>query len=1027
MKSILLSASLLVSICAAVAQTNVIFPRQGTVWKYNQTNDLFTDAPLTWMTFDYDDSGPSWQQGPALLSNDSGSGVINPLIQTTILSPRSPTSPTPGNGPEPPQHARFFRKKFTYADPVAPFTQLRMNHRFDDGVIIWLNGVEIGRKYFNTAVAPTFTLRSDCFPCQTGPCTGGGDPDCADEISLFPGDQLLQGDNIIAFSLHQTGNDSSDITFGTSLEVILPRTPTILSNSEPADRIVLQNRSTTLRVFAEASPAPTYQWYYSSSGSPGSFNPLTDQTNSSYTIPSMQSADQGYYYCTVANPIGSVDSRTAFVQYTEDGTAPLALGALAPDFVSIHVQFNEAMDALTTGDLFSWGVTDGVNAYEINAITLSADGTIATLSLSPGFTLPENTVFTVSITAGPADLAGNVIVDTNHTFRSFVSGCSGFLFETYGPLSTTDNNINNTLKVHPSYPEDPREPALRMPSFDTRHAYPDNTHEGFGARVRGLFAPSVSGPWTFYVASDDWGQLYVNPNGPDAAGRQLVAEETGCCNDFQVVGPRTSVPLNLQAGQAYYVEANFKEGTGGDWLKVVARRSSEPAPLGSGNTDNAQVIPIVIQGGPGPAGILSHVVIGTQPANRTVRAGDVVSFSVRLTPDVPGCFQWKRDGVDIPAAVGPNHKFTASLADNGAKFSVVVSLMGGTTLTSSEATLTVEIDDRPPVVTNVAQNVAGDVTVTFNEPISMNAATNPANWLIDGVAPTAATASGSSSVILAPATALAVCPAGHTISVGNVQDVNGNTISPNPTLVAATLNDLLVLPINAAVSWRFDESGNELGSDWYAKVFDDSLWSNGAPAFGVETATVLPVGFPIRTAHNWSPVKLSLYYRAHFNMPSDPSSVTALQLHHYIDDGAVFYLNGQELTRVRMPGGPVDTNTVAVNYTETTPGVMTVMNVPAGALVFGDNVLAARVNQSGATSSDTVFQAGLVAQVTACTAERPLLDIERSGNTVTISLRSGPNGTIYRASSLSGPWSVVGPAPQTVNIGPGMEIFEIRP
>jgi hypothetical protein len=252
----------------------------------------------------------------------------------------------------------------------------------------------------------------------------------------------------------------------------------------------LENRPFSLSCLADASPPIAYQWVKDGGDISGANSPT-------YSIARAQDTDGGEYYCRVSNPVGSTNSRTATVTVIEDEVAPLALGAIAGDFTSVTVQFNEAMDPLTTVDTFSWGITDGVNSPSISAINVSADGTIATVVLEAGTPLAEDTLYTLSILAGPADLAGNVMSDTNLNFRSFVTaGCSGFLFETYGPLSTTVNNINTTLKADPSFPDNPREPAIRMPSFDARHAYPDDSHEGYGARIRGLFVPTVSGPWT---------------------------------------------------------------------------------------------------------------------------------------------------------------------------------------------------------------------------------------------------------------------------------------------------------------------------------------------------------------------------------------------------------------------------------------------------------------------------------------------------------------------------------------------------
>ena len=83
---------------------------------------------------------------------------------------------------------------------------------------------------------------------------------------------------------------------------------------------------------------------------------------------------------------------------------------------------------------------------------------------------------------------------------------------------------------------------------------------------------------------------------------------------------------------------------------------------------------------------------------------------------------------------------------------------------------------------------------------------------------------------------------------------------------------------------------------------------------------------------------------------------------NYIDDGAVFYLNGQEYGRFNM-----DTNAV-INYrssalsaaAEGTNNIFTNI-LSSDLLVPGDNVLAVEVHQINDTSSDIDFGYGLSA------------------------------------------------------------------
>jgi hypothetical protein len=746
----------------------------------------------------------------------------------------------------------------------------------------------------------------------------------------------------------------------------------------------------------------------------------------------------------VSNPVGSTNSRTATVTYVQDDTPPTIISALSPNLTTVVVQFSEAMDNRasqdggTVTDPFNWGLIDesGNVPFEIASVNLSAGDTVATIVLGPSTpTLAEDTIYRVLVTTPILDLAGvsrpegqrdnNSLMSADIAFRTFTSaGCNNFLFEAFDTLSTPGNAVS-LLTSHPNYPNNPMDRA-RIPSFDSRNFYNSDAHEQYGGRIRGLFVPIVSGPHTFYLASDDASQLFVNPTGPDSAGKQLVAQELNCCNNFVPTGdPKTSVPINLTAGQAYYVEALYKEGTGGDWLKVAAKPSSEPVPVG-GNSEAGTVSPQVIQGGSGPAGILNHVTIAQNPANANVIAGSTVQFSVGLSIDVPGCFQWRKDGVDIAGAIGPTYRFVTALSDDNTHYSCQVSLMGGTVRTSTEALLRVTVDDIAPTVVSVSQDLIGNITVTFSEPMDLSTATNRNNYAIDGVTPASAAASSSTVILLEPGAPMAACPATHTLLAGNIKDFNGVMISPNPSSVPFTLNNLLVLPINAAKMWRYNDSGDELGSAWFATGFDDSGWSNGAATLAFPGTEVIAAGYPVRTT--LAGVRLTTYFRTHFTLGSDPSSVTNLQLNVILDDGGVFYLNGQELTRVRMPAGPVDTNTITTAGSPSDPPqILETLNLSPALLVSGDNVIAARVHQSAATSSDEVFAAGIFAQATGCSAPRPRLSITRNGNQVTIT-STAPGGTIKSASSLdSATWNTVGPAPQTVTIGAGNLFFEIRP
>ena len=146
----------------------------------------------------------------------------------------------------------------------------------------------------------------------------------------------------------------------------------------------------------------------------------------------------------------------------------------------------------------------------------------------------------------------------------------GFLkFEKY---DTGGGNDVGSLTSHPSFPNSPTE-VLHLTSFDSRTVYPDDSRENYGARISGYFIPEVSGAWIFYLRSDDTSVLFLNPNGMNPAGKIVLTQEAAWDQPFS---SHASAPQNLVAGRAYYIEALYKEGDGGDYCQVAAKLSSDP-------------------------------------------------------------------------------------------------------------------------------------------------------------------------------------------------------------------------------------------------------------------------------------------------------------------------------------------------------------------------------------------------------------------------------------------------------------------
>ena len=104
--------------------------------------------------------------------------------------------------------------------------------------------------------------------------------------------------------------------------------------------------------------------------------------------------------------------------------------------------------------------------------------------------------------------------------------------------------------------------------------------------------------------------------------------------------------------------------------------------------------------------------ITTQPSNVTVTAPNAANFSVVATGDAPLSYQWRRNGVDIAGATSSSYTLDpTALGDSSALFSVVVT-NGAGTVTSSSATLTVNI--APGITTQPANvTVTAPASATF--------------------------------------------------------------------------------------------------------------------------------------------------------------------------------------------------------------------------------------------------------------------------------------------------------------------------
>ena len=228
-------------------------------------------------------------------------------------------------------------------------------------------------------------------------------------------------------------------------------------------------------------------------------------------------------------------------------------------------------------------------------------------------------------------------------------------------------------------------------------------------------------------------------------------------------------------------------------------------------------------------------------------------------------------------------------------------------------------------------------------------------------------------------------------------------------------------------SWAYGIDNLD-GVNWTAPGYDDSGWAGSGPGLlWVDTRGSANANIPQPMLTQMPPNPASnypyptYYFRTHFNLTNSLNGV-ALAAAAYIDDGAVFYLNGTEIYRLRMPGYPTSilNATLASGYAcsnsfdygdAVCADYFYISGDLVTNLVMGDNVLAAEVHNYNAGSPDITF--GLALSYTTPLSVPPQLNIQQSNSTLTLSWNRG-GFTLQQANSPAGPWSnVPGPVIST--------------
>jgi hypothetical protein len=206
--------------------------------------------------------------------------------------------------------------------------------------------------------------------------------------------------------------------------------------------------------------------------------------------------------------------------------------------------------------------------------------------------------------------------------------------------------------------------------------------------------------------------------------------------------------------------------------------------------------------------------------------------------------------------------------------------------------------------------------------------------------------------------------------------------------------------VPAGAIWKYyDVPGVDLGTGWRATNYNDTSWPSGPASLGF--------GDPVATPVDPTSSRITTYFR-HAFVVSDFSSITNLTISVIRDDGAVVYLNNNEVFRSNMPGGTIVNSTLALSSfadEEETTWFSTNRTASVAQLKPGTNVLGVEVHQGRVDSTDLGFNLMLVGRATAVPVVPATLALRRTLTNLVFSWPANSGWNLYSTPTL-GPGTV---------------------
>jgi hypothetical protein len=394
----------------------------------------------------------------------------------------------------------------------------------------------------------------------------------------------------------------------------------------------------------------------------------------------------------------------------------------------------------------------------------------------------------------------------------------------------------------------------------------NGTADYYGRRVSGYFIPATTGNYSFITCSDDQNALFLSQDDTPAKKvwiayesqwsnpRQWNTYEGGTGSDAQkhsdtFVNPTTSATpypngVPLTGGKRYYIEADMREGNGGDNIEATFYKTGDASP--ADGTLSALTGNLIGMNAPR----CTYVAFTNQPVSVTLNSLGTATFTAGGTTDsktavggtgIPNLnnfmvFQWTKNGTAIAGATASSYT-TPPVGpwDNNAQIVCKLRALGyadtaGTPIwsNSTPAVLAVNADTTPPAIvyagyytfTNLAGVGLTYVTVEFNKLMDPSTLILPSNYSIPGLTVTSALVNSNNySSVKLTVTGTPTFPVSVTLS--GIKDGWGT--------VPAT--SVIALGKAGLISQDIGTVGTGTAND--DPVFPSTMWVDGTNAYTI--------------------------------------------------------------------------------------------------------------------------------------------------------------------------------------------------